>query len=148
MDTFFNPLFDYNFYCNKKLIEQFVDADIQLTDKHVVWFSHILNTHHIWNARILGLKSKYEVFQKQQKEDFFDIHYDNQRSSFEIITNTKNFDTGISYENSQGKHFVNTIHDILFHIINHSTYHRGQIATESRANGIEPLPLDYIQYKR
>lgn len=148
MKSFFNPLFDYNFYCNKKLIEQFTDTNCNPTDKHIAWFSHILNTHHIWNARVLGIVPKYEVFQNHDKEGFFDIHYENQRSSFEIITNTDNFDKRIEYVNSKDRQFVNTIHDILFHIINHSTYHRGQIATESRANGIEPLPLDFIHYKR
>ncbi|QLH28398.1 MAG: hypothetical protein HWD63_02710 [Candidatus Parvibacillus calidus] len=37
--------------------------------------------------------------------------------------------------------------DIIFHIINHSTYHRGQIAMEFRQSGLEPLNTDYIFYK-
>jgi uncharacterized damage-inducible protein DinB len=44
--------------------------------------------------------------------------------------------------------FTNTIKDILFHIINHSTNHRGQIAVDFRNNGLEPLVLDYVFYKR
>jgi uncharacterized damage-inducible protein DinB len=44
--------------------------------------------------------------------------------------------------------FSNTIKDILFHMINHSTHHRAQIAMDMRNNKLEPLPLDYIFYKR
>lgn len=40
------------------------------------------------------------------------------------------------------------IKDIMFHIVNHSTYHRAQIATELKDHGIEPLKTDYILYKR
>lgn len=148
MNSLLNQLFDYNFYCNKKLIDQFNVIDLKPTEKHILLFSHILNTHHIWNARILGIPEKLKVFQVHEINDFGDIHYENQRSSFEIVTNTDDFDKRIDYINSEDRQFTNTIQDILYHIINHSTYHRGQVAMESRLNGIEPLPLDYIQYKR
>tara|TARA_R110000868_G_scaffold145378_3_gene365567 strand:- start:1316 stop:1762 length:447 start_codon:yes stop_codon:yes gene_type:complete len=148
MKSLFNQLFDYNFYCNKKLIDQFNMSEVNPTEKHVKLFSHVLNAHHIWNARLLGTSEKFSVFQIHSLSDFGDIHYENQRSSFEIVTNTDDFDKRINYQNSEGRQFSNTIQDILFHIINHSTHHRGQIAMESRANGIEPLSLDYIHYKR
>ncbi|NNG11293.1 MAG: damage-inducible protein DinB, partial [Arenibacter sp.] len=41
-----------------------------------------------------------------------------------------------------------TITDMLFHIINHSTHHRGQISVDLRNNAIEPPVLDYAFYKR
>lgn len=148
MNSYFNELFDYNFYCNKKLIDQFNLPEIVQTEKNIMLFSHILNAHHVWNARILGLPENLGVFQIHKINEFADIHYDNQRSSFEIVTNTGDFEKRIDYINSQDRQFTNTIQDILFHIINHSTYHRGQIAIESRWNGIEPLSLDYIHYKR
>jgi uncharacterized damage-inducible protein DinB len=148
MISIFNPLFDYNFYCNKKLIDQFNDIEISLTEKHLTLMSHILNVHHIWNSRILGMEECYKVFQMLSIHELEDIHYQNQRSTFEIITNTDNFDQRIDYVNSEGKHYTNSIHDILFHIINHSTHHRGQLALVSGQHGIEPLALDYIAYKR
>lgn len=147
MKGFFNQLFDYNFYCNKKLIEECTTLGI-VPEKSALLFSHILNAHHIWNARIQGKPSDYEVFQLHLIRDWADIHYENQRSSFEIVTNADNFEKRIDYENSQGRLFTNTLQDMLFHIINHSTYHRGQIATDFRNNGIEPLVLDYTFYKR
>lgn len=54
----------------------------------------------------------------------------------------------IGYKTSKGDAFQNTVKDILFHIINHSTYHRGQIAANCKEYGIEPLMSDYIFYKR
>ena len=148
MNSYFNELFDYNFYCNKKLIDQFNLPEIKQTEKNIMLFSHILNAHHIWNARILRIPEKISVFQIHQTSEFADLHYDNQRNSFEIVTNTGDFEKRIEYINSENRQFGNSIQDILFHIINHSTYHRGQIAMESRLNTIEPLSLDYIVYKR
>ncbi len=147
MKAFFNQLFDYNFYCNKKLIETCNALDL-VPEKSIELFSHLLNAHHIWNARIARRKAEYEVFQIHAVKDWGDIHYENQRSSFGVITNAQDFDLHIDYENSNEISVTNTLQDILFHIINHSTHHRGQIAIDFRKNNIEPIPLDYISYKK
>ncbi len=147
MKGFFNQLFDYNFYCNKKLIEACSTID-SVPEKSVELFSHILNAHHIWNSRILGKTPEHGVWQIHEIRQWGDIHYENQRSSFEIITNADDFEKRIDYENSKGRSFTNTLQDILFHVVNHSTHHRGQIAMNFRNNEIEPLSLDYIFYKR
>lgn len=117
-------------------------------EKSIELFSHILNVHHRWNAVLTAKKSEYDVFQIQDIKNWPEIHYDNQRGSFEIITNADDFEKRLDYENSEGRLFTNTVQDILFHIINHSTHHRGQIAMDFRKNEIEPLSLDYIHYKR
>jgi len=147
MKFFFNQLFDYNFFCNKKLIEEFNKMDI-VPQRGSALFSHILNAHHIWNARILDKPITYDVWQVHPIKEWGDIHYENQRSSFEITQNTVDFDKRIDYENTEGRLFTNTIQDMLFHIINHSTHHRGQIATDLRNQGIDPINMDYAFYKR
>lgn len=147
MKAFFNEIFDYNYYCNKKLIEEFLKLD-EVPSKTRILFSHILNAHHIWNARMLKKSPDYEVWQEHNSEDWSDIHYENQRNSFEIMSNADNFDQRIDYENSEGRLFTNTLQDMLFHIINHSTNHRGQIAIDLRNHGITPVGLDYVYYKR
>lgn len=120
----------------------------EVPEKSIELFSHILNAHHIWNARVTGKKSEYKVFQVHEVKDWGDIHYENQRKSFEITSRADDFDLRIDYENSKGRLFTNNLQDVLFHIINHSTHHRGQISTNFRANDIEPIPFDYIFYKR
>ncbi|MEX0272968.1 MAG: DinB family protein [Flavobacteriaceae bacterium] len=147
MQGFFNELFDYNFYCNKQMIEECLGMQ-KIPKNCKKWFDHILNAHHIWNRRILGKPLDYGVWQDHDIQQWGDIHYENQRSTFEIITNADDFERRIDYENTEGRLFTNTLQDILFHIINHSTHHRGQILADLRANGITPISLDYIFYKR
>jgi len=50
----------------------------------------------------------------------------------------------ISYKNSKGEEWTSTIVDVLTHVIMHSAYHRGQIATLMRANGQTPAYTDFI----
>lgn len=147
MKGLFHELFDYNFYCNKKIIQRCGGMD-KLPDNCERLFSHILNAHHIWNHRMLGIPSVLGVWDIHSFVKWEEIHYENQRTSFEIVSNTDNFERRVEYENSAGNIFTNQIKDVLFHIINHSTHHRGQIMMNIRQSGIAPEPLDYIFYKR
>jgi uncharacterized damage-inducible protein DinB len=54
----------------------------------------------------------------------------------------------IAYKNTRGESFENSVRDILFHINNHSTHHRAQIAARIREAGITPPTSDYIFYRR
>ena len=147
MKVFFNQLFDYNFYCNKQLIEACAAMD-NVSEKSIELFSHILNAHHRWNVVVTDKKPEYDIFQIHEVSNWGNIHYENQRSSFEITTNADDFEKRIDFENTEGRLFTNTLQDVLFHIINHSAHHRGQISMNFRTNGIAPIPFDYINYKR
>jgi uncharacterized damage-inducible protein DinB len=50
----------------------------------------------------------------------------------------------ISYKNSKGEQWTSTIVDVLTHVVMHSAYHRGQIASHMRANGQIPAYTDFI----
>ena len=65
-----------------------------------------------------------------------------------IMLEEYNLNTEITYQNSKGKKFVNSVEEILFHISNHFTHHKGQIIADLRQNGIEPVITDYIYFKR
>lgn len=147
MENLFNPLFDYNYQANKTLITQALENS-NYPAKCVEWLSHILNAHHIWNKRIVEEEASYTVWQLHNKTDWEDLHYENQRETFEILRNVDDFTKRVSYTSSEGKSYSNEVKDILFHIVNHSTHHRGQIATELRKNNIAPKELDYIYFKR
>lgn len=65
-----------------------------------------------------------------------------------LMLSKTNLEEIIYYTNTKGQGFSNSIKEMFFHIINHSTYHRAQIATELRLCGVEPINTDYIFYKR
>lgn len=54
----------------------------------------------------------------------------------------------ISYKNSKGELWSNTVQDVLTHVVMHSAYHRGQIATLMRAGGLTPAYTDFIHAVR
>lgn len=54
----------------------------------------------------------------------------------------------LSYRNLKGEDYSQPLVDQLVHVVNHSTYHRGQIATLSRQAGFPAPATDLIVFKR
>jgi uncharacterized damage-inducible protein DinB len=52
--------------------------------------------------------------------------------------------TTIEYKNMAGKAYSNTVEEIIYHVVNHGTFHRGQIVTMLRANGFAELGSDEV----
>jgi len=54
----------------------------------------------------------------------------------------------VEYVNSKGEKWSSRADDILMHVVIHSAYHRGQIATLVRQSGETPAYTDYIHCVR
>lgn len=139
-------LFDYTYHFNKEMI-RVISENISKTDEKTIGLiNHTLNAQQIWNSRILREKS-FEVWQINPFEKLDEINAQNYQKSVYIVQNT-DLNKIIEYQNSGGMKFQNSIFEILFQAINHSTYHRGQINFLLKQSGIEPVLTDYIFYKR
>ncbi len=57
-------------------------------------------------------------------------------------------DETISYSNTRGQPFSEPLWQQLQHLVNHSSYHRGQIVTLLRQLGAEPIGTDLIAFYR
>ena len=123
MKDFFINLFEYNHSCNQKIAEAFEANPDMVSDNANKLFSHILNAHHIWNCRIGSSKNSFGVWDIHPVNELADIDKGNFENSL-LILDKYDLDTVIHYANTKGQSFQNSIRDILFHGINHSTYHR------------------------
>ena len=52
----------------------------------------------------------------------------------------------ISYRSVKGDAFTRTLEDVLVHVVNHSTYHRGQVTTLVRQLGRKAASTDYLLF--
>lgn len=139
-------LFEYTYHFNKEMIQVIAENLKEIDEKTIGLINHILNAQQIWNSRILGGIS-FEVWQINPFENLHDINQQNFNRSIEIVEKY-DVDQRVQYENSKGTKFENTVFEMLFQAINHSTYHRGQINSLLKKNGIDPVLTDYIFYKR
>ena len=146
MKKHFQDLLQYNQHFNQLLIQNYLENNSIWDEKSKNLLNHILNAHQIWNARILN-QNKFEVWQINADNLLLNINTENFFNSSKIL-DERELTEKISYKNSKGNEFENSIQAIFFHFINHSTYHRGQIAMLMKQAGLEPLNTDYIFYKR
>jgi len=147
MKTFINNLIEYNFHTNNKMIDSLLTNEDKLSEKTIDLMSHTLRAHEIWLNRLNSTDVVLKVWERIEIDRFVDLNNTLFNQTIEIIK-SKDFNSITSYKNSKGERFDNTVLDILFHVINHSNYHRGQINTELKKSGIEPILTDYIFYKR
>lgn len=146
MKEFFNDIFEYHNHFNQKLIEQLNEYENILPERTIPLFSHSINAQQIWNARITG-KEKLGVHQVHSLKECAGIDNENYQETLRII-DERVLEERVIYKNSKGTEFDNSIQQILFHIANHFSHHKGQIITDIRQSGIDPIVTDYIFYKR
>lgn len=147
MKDFFKEMFEYTFHFNEMVINALLSSEVTLPQKSLKLINHTINAHEIWNHRIEEKPCSTTVWAMRDLTELKQINKNNYNTSIEILE-SYDFSKALSYKNSKGDKYTNTVKDILFHIVNHSTYHRGQIATDCKEHGITPLVTDYIFYKR
>lgn len=54
----------------------------------------------------------------------------------------------LEYRNTKGEPYAEPLWQLMRHVVNHSTYHRGQITTMLRQLGAMPASTDLIRYFR
>jgi len=139
----------YNDWANGLLIAKMKKEAERLPANCLRLLSHIMNAQLIWLYRLNSQPSPVGVWDEHSlvKRE----HY-HQLASTGLGIKIKEYNTRasevVSYQNTKHEHFQNLYGDLLLHVLNHGTYHRAQIATEMRNNGIEPINTDYISFVR
>jgi uncharacterized damage-inducible protein DinB len=146
---YFVHLFKYNDWATRQTAESIMSLK-KKNVKSEELLSHIISAQKIWLNRILGRNTVIDPWHKLTQEDWIPqsipitAEWINLLESFQ----EKDFERRIEYTNTKGEKFFNTVKDIIVQVINHSTYHRAQIAQLIRQSGGEPAKTDYIVYQR
>ncbi|MGY3053459.1 putative damage-inducible protein DinB [Pedobacter sp. UYEF25] len=138
-------ILDYCQEADNRIIEVFTSTK-NSPPQALALFSHVLNAQHIWASRMLNRKSKFSFFQVHLLDDFGGVHEQN-FVLFREVLDQISLNQKVNYIDSEGLNGTSAVRDILFHVFNHSTHHRGQIVMLFRDNGIEPPVTDYIYLK-
>ncbi|CAG5083898.1 DinB family protein [Parvicella tangerina] len=146
MKTFFKEIISYHHQINQKLIIQLAAHEHELTDRTIPLLSHTINAQQIWNARITG-KEQLGVHEVHALKNCITLDQENYQEALRIL-NARDLKEKISYQNSKGIEFTNTIQEIFYHVANHFSHHKGQIISDLRQLGVTPILTDYIYYKR
>jgi uncharacterized damage-inducible protein DinB len=112
--------------------------------------SHLISAQEVWLNRILQRDVYVDPWKKHTVEESISLSTSQTSEWINLLESLgeNDLDKRVEYTNSKGEKYVNTIKDIIVHLINHSTYHRAQIAQKVKATGGKPAATDYIVYQR
>lgn len=112
--------------------------------------AHILGAEWIWLERWLG-RSPRALLPAADfptvaaiRERWATVEQDRNRF-IQTLTPAKLQET-VAYINTRGEPFSYLLWQQMAHVVNHSTYHRGQITTLLRQLGAEPKNTDFLSY--
>ncbi len=113
------------------------------------WMGHIIGADFLWLARMESQTSELPVWPDLSlKECGKRLEKVSQLLEDVAKSGPKRLSQPISYTNSKGEPWTSTVEEILTHVVIHSAYHRGQIASDVRAAGHTPAYTDYIHAVR
>ena len=113
-------------------------------------YAHVLGAEEVWLARIERRAARAPVWPQVSfaATEFLAVQVREGYSAALSRLDDASVDEPITYTNSAGQTFTNTLGEILLHVALHGQYHRGKINLMLRQQGLEPAPTDYIAFIR
>jgi uncharacterized damage-inducible protein DinB len=141
--------FVYDLWANRELLSA-VRASRATRGRSLQLMAHILSAERLWLERLKQQPQSLPVWPELDLEEC-----ERQaaalgglwREYLEAMPSSQLSQT-ISYKNSKGEPWASTVQDVLTHVVMHSAYHRGQMASHMRANGDTPAYTDFIHAVR
>jgi len=142
-------VWDHVFWADRRLLEALLSAE-GLDPEVVRECAHVLGAEEIWLSRLEGRASRAAVWPELSLEEVEKLAEETHAAYGVYLAELDEADLAreVTYENSAGKGFTNSIGDILLHTALHGQYHRGKINLLLRQAGHEPAPADYIAFIR
>ncbi len=161
MKEILKKLAAYNVWANQQLINVMIGLteDEQLAEFPSSFKSLHKTLLHMWDAESiwwqrLKFQEKLEIPSVVFEGDFKEMAAQAMKQSrlYEEWVN-KASDLAINhvfgYQNSKKEQFKQPVYQVLIHVFNHGTYHRGQLVNLLRQLGIEKIPqTDFIVWGR
>ncbi len=151
----------FNKWANKKLLDTISQLnETQLHQEIVSSFPgiyktllHLLDAENIWWQR-LKLTERIEIPSLHFSGDFEELQKKILQQSeqwHEWVTNATDNQLShvFAYQNTRREQFKQPVNEVLIHLFNHGSYHRGQLVTILRQLGVEKIPsTDFIEWSR
>jgi uncharacterized damage-inducible protein DinB len=136
--------FSYDEWANREVLAAIRAGGAD--ERSLQLMAHILAAEQVWLDRLKQQPQSVPVWPKPNLDQCDALAAELGRRWLEFLDLITAGDVcqSISYKNSKGEGWTSTIVDVLTHVVMHSAYHRGQIASHMRSSGLTPAYTDFI----
>jgi uncharacterized damage-inducible protein DinB len=142
--------FEFEFWSNSMILDSLKKLK-EKDERANLLFSHLLSSHCMWLSRVNKTEFTCTLFQERTLAECEILIKENQKGWQHYLTNKTDTDLQETIEFMSAWEVNPTkrkmsIEDAITHIINHGSYHRGQIVASIKGK-VDELPLStYIMY--
>lgn len=161
MKEILKQLAAYSYWANQRLLDVIVVLPGEKQKQEIPSsFNSLYSTVlHMWNAESIWWQrmklqeriiAPIEIFKGGMKDLANELLQQNKQWQ-EWVNNASDamLDHVFQYQNSKKEQFKQPTYQMLIHVFNHGTYHRGQLVNMLRQLGIEKIPpTDFIIWSR
>ncbi|MFN3840053.1 MAG: DinB family protein [Cyclobacteriaceae bacterium] len=148
MKAYFQKLYQYNEWANNRLLKALKGQ--QVADSKILEImGHIVAAQLLWLHRVKHVPPPdVKLWGLYSLEEIIAMSALACKQWLQFVAERDTFNEELSYLNYKGEPYTNNVETIMIHLVNHSSYHRAQVALLLRQQGYEPVNTDFITYDR
>ncbi|MFC4075416.1 DinB family protein [Salinithrix halophila] len=157
-------LYEYHVWANKRIFEHLKGLPQDLFHRPIPnvfptiaeTFAHIYIVDRLWlgvmatgdpTDEILAIVKKVEEETKGLEREEMKIRYNQLSQEYRTFFNgVEGFDQPVSIKHPRLGRFETRLSELVKHVVNHGTYHRGNITSMLRQTGHPGVSTDYVFY--
>lgn len=140
-------LFTYDTWANREVLARLKESG-NPSERSRKLLAHMLSAERLWLERLEQKPQTLPVWPDMTLEQCEKEIAALASKWRDRLSDGADLSREVAYKNSKGENWTSREDDILLHVITHSAYHRGQIASDLRAAGITPAYTDFIHAVR
>ena len=145
----------YSEWASRRLLEaargltpEELNRDFGFSDKSVLGtLVHVMAADRIWLRRVQGAETAPFVEESDYSLDALLERWPAVWSGWQQAMDSESIPDGgrtVEFKDTKGRAGSNVLSDIVLHVVNHGTHHRGQVAGFMRAMGHKPPATDLM----
>ena len=154
---FLIQMFKYNKWANskyRKVLQDISMEDLSINTEYGLLLDrivHIFASYEMWHKRLHN-QSPTGVIKSSDFSNWYElankwVEMDDLLIDYLSTVSQELFDVTVSYTSLDGREFTRKREDILFHLIQHPTYHRGQLSSYFKHSKLPNFPAtDVVVY--
>ena len=156
-----HTLYQYNYWAHHRILEVVETLTPEQFAKNLgsshggiqSTLVHVMGAEEIWLMRWKGISPT----EFAKPEDYATTHMLKQRWSdiehemmdfVHSLTADADIQRVLAYKDMKGNPYSQPLYQLMQHLVNHSTYHRGQVVAMLRQSGVKPVGTDMVAFYR